>query len=234
MMFQSASSLQDGKCTALEKRNFIAYYACNCIFMGLLMLNILIAFFLFIIAYLSGSVCSAVLVSRFFDLPDPRTQGSRNPGATNVLRLSGKKYAIMVLFVDMLKGCLPVLLAKFFDVSLLTLSFTCFAAVLGHMYPIFFKFEGGKGVATTLGVIFGLHFMLGVFFVGTWLIVAYLTRYSSLASLVAVVLSPIYVVAMTHNFDAFPALFFIAVFVLYKHHENINRLIEGNENKMVL
>jgi glycerol-3-phosphate acyltransferase PlsY len=199
-----------------------------------MMLAILIPIVLFIIAYLSGSVCSAVLVCRFFDLPDPRTEGSQNPGATNVLRLAGKKYAMMVLFVDMLKGYLPLLLAQCFDVSLLTLSFTCFAAVIGHMYPVFFEFKGGKGVATTLGAMFGLHFMLGVFFLGTWMIVAYVTRYSSLASLVSVVLAPIYVVAMTHNFDAFPALFFIAVFVLYKHNENISRLIEGRENKMVL
>ncbi len=198
------------------------------------MLTILIPIFLLAVAYLSGSVCSAVFVCRFFDLPDPRTKGSRNPGATNVLRLAGKKYAMMVLFVDMLKGYLPLLLAQFFDVSLLTLSLTCFAAVLGHMFPVFFGFKGGKGVATTLGAMFGLHFMLGVFFLGTWIIVAYVTRYSSLASLASVVLAPIYVVAMTHNFDAFPALFFIAVFVLYKHNENINRLIEGRESKIVL
>lgn len=198
------------------------------------MIQIVISIFLLCFAYLLGSICSAVLVSRLFDLPDPRTEGSKNPGATNVLRLAGKKYAAMVLFVDLLKGLLPVLVAKYFDVSLLLLSWTCFAAVLGHIYPIYFHFKGGKGVATTLGVMFGLHFILGAAAIGTWLMIASFTRYSSLASIITVILAPLYVLAMTHHFEVFPALFFITLLVLYQHRENINRLIEGKENKISL
>lgn len=194
----------------------------------------LIALFVCTVAYLCGSVSSAILVCRFFDLPDPRAEGSKNPGATNVLRLAGKSYAGVVLFVDMLKGLLPVLLAKWLGVSMMTLGFTCLAAVIGHMYPLFFGFKGGKGVATAMGAMFGLHFMLGVLVLLTWIVVVNLSKFSSLASLVSMGLAPLYMVAMTRSFDPFPALFFITLLIFFKHNENILRLIDGKEDRMTL
>ncbi|MCX7115375.1 MAG: glycerol-3-phosphate 1-O-acyltransferase PlsY [Gammaproteobacteria bacterium] len=194
--------------------------------------SVFLALMVCIAAYLSGSVCSAVIVSRLFNLPDPRTTGSKNPGASNVLRLSGKKYAIMVLIGDMLKGLLPVLLAKVLGLSMLVEAMACWAAVMGHIYPVFFHFEGGKGVATAMGGLFGIHLMLGVAVLGTWLIVAKLTRYSSLASLISIGLSPFYLVAFSQGFDAFPPIFFIVLFVFYKHRENVSRLLAGEEPKL--
>lgn len=190
--------------------------------------------FVFVVGlgYLSGSVCSAVIVSRIFSLPDPRIAGSQNPGATNVLRLSGKKYAAIVLLVDMLKGLFPVLLAKALDAGPVAISFTCLAAVLGHMYPIFFGFNGGKGVATAIGALLGFHFILGVLVIATWLLVANFFRYSSLASIVSIVLAPLYSLILIGRLDIFPPLFFIALFILYKHRNNITRLIDGEEPKI--
>ncbi|KTD38935.1 transmembrane protein [Legionella nautarum] len=193
---------------------------------------VLVFIFFVVLGYLSGSVCSAVIVSRLFSLPDPRISGSQNPGATNVLRLAGKKYAAMVLIADMLKGLLPVLLAKLFDADPITISFTCLAAVLGHMYPVFFGFRGGKGVATAIGALLGLHFILGVMVIATWLLVANFTRYSSLASIISMVLAPLYALLTIGRLDIFPPLFFIALFVLYKHRNNITRLIDGDEPKI--
>ncbi|RUQ90812.1 glycerol-3-phosphate 1-O-acyltransferase [Legionella septentrionalis] len=184
------------------------------------------------IGYLLGSVCSAVIVSKIFNLPDPRIQGSQNPGATNVLRLSGKKYALMVLLADILKGLLPVLLAKLLGAGIIVESFTGLAAVLGHMYPAFFHFKGGKGVATALGVLLALNLILGVLVIATWLLVANFARYSSLASIVSIVFAPFYSLFIFGNLNAFPPLLLIALFVLYKHRNNITRLTDGTEPKI--
>ena len=192
----------------------------------------LLFIFVIVVGYLAGSVCSAVIVSRIFSLPDPRVAGSQNPGATNVLRLAGKKYAVMVLLADMLKGLLPVLFAKALGAGPIAVSLTCLAAVMGHMYPIFFGFNGGKGVATALGALLGLHFILGVLVIATWLLVANFTRYSSLASIISMVLAPLYSLFTIGRLDTFPPLFFIALFILYKHRENITRLIDGEEPKI--
>lgn len=189
---------------------------------------------LVVIGYLSGSVCSAVIISRLFSLPDPRMSGSQNPGTTNVLRLAGKKYAALVLLADMLKGLLPVLFAKLLGAGPSTIGFTCLAAVMGHMYPIFFGFKGGKGVATALGVLLGLNFLLGVSVIAVWLLVANLTRYSSLAAFVSISLSPFFAVYATGRMEIFPPIFFIALFILYKHRDNITRLIDGEEPKIKL
>ena len=127
-------------------------------------------FILFVtLGYLMGSFCSAVIVCRLFALPNPRQEGSKNPGATNVLRLAGKNYAALVMLADLLKGTIPVLIAKAFDADAVTVSFTALAAVVGHMYPIFFEFKGGKGVATAIGALLGFHFIIGVMVVATWL-----------------------------------------------------------------
>ena len=196
------------------------------------MYTTLLFIFNMVVAYLVGSVCSAVIVCRIFNLPDPRTEGSKNPGATNVMRLAGKKYALIVLVADMLKGLLPVLLAKMLGAGSGTVAFTCFAAVIGHMFPVFFDFKGGKGVATTIGALLGFHFMLGVMLIATWLLVANFTRYSSLASIIAVVLTPFYSLFALGSVDAFLPLSFIAIFVLFKHRNNITRLLDGNEPKL--
>lgn len=181
------------------------------------------------IGYLVGSICSAVIVSRLFGLPDPRAEGSQNPGATNVLRLAGKKYAAIVLIADMLKGLLPALFAQFIGADSITVGFTCFAAVFGHMYPIFFGFKGGKGVATAIGALFGLHFMLGMAVMITWIIVLQLFRYSSLASIVSMFLAPVYSLVIFRTSDIFIPLMLISVFILYKHRQNITRLVDHTE-----
>ncbi|KTD46381.1 glycerol-3-phosphate 1-O-acyltransferase PlsY [Legionella quateirensis] len=188
--------------------------------------------FLVILAYLMGSFCSAIIVCRVFGLPDPREEGSKNPGATNVLRIAGKKYAALVMVGDVLKGTIPVLIAKVLGATPAIIAFTALAAVIGHMFPVFFKFKGGKGVATAIGALLGFHFIIGVMVAATWLLVANFSRYSSLASIVAISLSPFYSLLIVGRLDIFPPLFFIALLVLYKHKNNINRLIDGVEPKI--
>ncbi|STX28010.1 transmembrane protein [Legionella beliardensis] len=193
----------------------------------------LVFFILFtVFGYVCGSFCSAIIVSRLFSLPDPRTEGSLNPGATNVLRLAGKKYAAMVLIGDMLKGFIPVVLARSLGMGPVITSFTCFAAVLGHMYPMFFKFKGGKGVATALGGLLGLSFLTGVATIIIWLIIANFTGYASLASIISLLLAPLYAILGFGSLDVFLPLFFVALLILYKHRNNINRLIDGEEPKL--
>lgn len=196
------------------------------------MLSILLFILVVVIGYLCGSVCSAIIVSKIFSLPDPSTEGSKNPGATNVLRLAGKKYAAIVLIADMLKGLLPVLLAKLLGAGPATLGFTCLAAVVGHMYPVFFDFKGGKGVATALGALLGLQFIMGVVVIATWILVAKFTRFSSLASLVSLTLAPLMAVASVGHPDTFPPILLMTVLIIYKHRDNIARLIDGTEPKI--
>jgi len=198
------------------------------------MLQTTLAMFYVIIGYLLGSVCSAVIVCRLFSLPDPRTEGSKNPGATNVLRIAGKKYAAIVLVADMLKGFLPVLLAKLLGADSTTLGYVCLAAVLGHIYPVFFNFKGGKGVATALGALLGFHLLLGSAAIGTWLVVALISRYSSLASVISLVLAPFYSLYFSQNVRVFAPLAIIMMFVIYKHHNNLTRLVDGTEPKIKL
>ena len=198
------------------------------------MYSTLLFIFLIILAYLIGSLCSAVIVSNIFKLPDPRIHGSNNPGATNVLRLAGKKYAAIVLIADMLKGLIPVLIGHAFNASAETLGYTCFAAVFGHMYPLFFKFKGGKGVATALGAFLGFHLMMGAFLIATWILVANISKYSSLASLIVILFAPFYSLFFVGNSSALLPLLLIAIFVLYKHRNNISRLVDGEEPKINL
>ncbi|KTD05871.1 transmembrane protein [Legionella gratiana] len=190
--------------------------------------------FLVVLGYLMGSICSAVIVCKACSLPDPRTEGSKNPGTTNVLRLAGKQYAALVMAADLLKGTIPVVIAKILGADPVTVSFTALAAVLGHMYPIFFQFKGGKGVATAIGALLGLHFLVGIFVVATWLLVAKLSRYSSLASITSIGLAPLYSLLLIQHLDVFLPIFAIALLILYKHKDNINRLIDGKESKIKL
>ncbi|MCC5791624.1 MAG: glycerol-3-phosphate 1-O-acyltransferase PlsY [Legionellaceae bacterium] len=185
-----------------------------------------------IAAYGIGSISSAIIMARLFDLPDPRLEGSKNPGATNMLRLAGKKYAAVVMAVDLLKGFLPLIIAKLLAVNTLTLGYVALAAVLGHMFPLFFSLRGGKGVATAIGAALGLQFILGFMVAATWLIVARLSHYSSLASMIAMMLMPLYAVYTTGHITLVTPLFFITLLILYKHRENINRLIDGEESKI--
>jgi len=193
-----------------------------------------LAIVLVVISYLMGSICSAIIVCSIFNLPDPREEGSKNPGATNVLRLAGKQYAALVLLVDILKGTLPVLIAKLLGASPAVVSLTVLVAVLGHMYPVFFNFKGGKGVATAIGALLGFHFIIGVMVIATWLLVVNFSRYSSLASIIAITLSPLYALLVTQNIIIFPPLCFMAILILFKHKHNITRLIDGNEPKIFI
>lgn len=186
------------------------------------------------LAYLMGSVCSAIIVSKLFSLPDPREEGSQNPGATNVLRLAGKQYAAIVIIADMLKGTIPVVIGHMFNASEVTLGFTALAAVIGHIYPVFFGFKGGKGVATALGAFLGLNFLFGVSVAALWLLVAYFGGFSSLASIVALSAAPILGIVLVGNVDVFPPLFILTLLILYKHQNNISRLINKTEPKIKL
>lgn len=184
------------------------------------------------LSYLAGSVCSAVIVSNLCKLPDPRAEGSKNPGATNILRLSGKKYAIIVLLVDMLKGFIPVVLAKMFYFTDFGISMVCLAAVLGHLYPYFFDFKGGKGVATALGAFLGVNFTLGLVAIVLWIVIAAISRYSSLASIVTLLAAPLISLKFHPSFWSFTPLLAMSFFVVYRHKENFERLQKGTESKI--
>lgn len=192
-------------------------------------------------AYLVGSLAFAVIVSRVMGLSDPRTFGSKNPGATNVLRSGSKPAAIITLLLDAMKGLVPVLLVRHFgrDWGLGdgTVALVGLAAFLGHLYPVFFRFQGGKGVATFIGVVFGIDWLLGLATAATWLIIAFFFRYSSLASLVAAVFAPVYYLMLggVAWYAARPialALAVMAALLAWRHRENIKRLVEGKESRL--
>ncbi len=184
-----------------------------------------------IIAYLFGSVCSAIIICKIMRLPDPRSTGSHNPGTTNVLRIGGKLPAGLTLLFDVLKGLLPVLIAKYIGVLHQALAWVALAAVLGHLLPVFFKFKGGKGVATMLGVLLGLSWQLALMVIGTWLIVAAIFRFSSLAAIVATLLTPAYAFWFADKSFVIP-LTLLAVIIVLRHYENIKRLLAGTEGRI--
>jgi len=192
-------------------------------------------------AYLVGSLSFAVIVSRLMGLHDPRTYGSKNPGATNVLRSGSKAAAGITLLLDGAKGWLPVVLVQWFGkpygLEEGTMAMVGLAAFLGHLFPVFFRFEGGKGVATALGVLFGMHWVLGLAVAATWLIIAWFFRYSSLASLVAAVFAPVYYifgdgVAWYTDKSILLAVAVMALLLLWRHAANINRLVKGTESRL--
>ena len=183
-------------------------------------------------AYLLGSVPFAVLSSRLFGLADPRTYGSGNPGATNVLRSGNKKAALLTLVGDALKGWLAVFLAQRFGLPEGVVALVALAVFLGHLFPVFLKFKGGKGVATAAGVLLALDPWLGLLTLATWLLVAYVSRYSSLAAIVAAVLAPLYA-ATLHGADAlFGVVVLIALGLIAKHWVNLQRLMAGQEGRI--
>lgn len=192
-------------------------------------------------AYLLGSLSFAVIVSRLMGLSDPRSYGSKNPGATNVLRSGSKVAALITLLLDALKGWLPVALVVWygerFGLQEGTVALVGLAAFLGHLYPVFFRFQGGKGVATALGVLFGVDWLLGLAAALTWLIIAFFFRYSSLASLVAAVFAPVYYLfgnglAWYADKRIALALGAMALLLFWRHRENIGRLAQGKESRL--
>jgi glycerol-3-phosphate acyltransferase PlsY len=189
------------------------------------------------LAYLLGSLSSAVIVSKLSGLPDPREQGSKNPGATNVLRLGGKKAAVITLAGDALKGWIPVFLARHLDVqpdilAAVGLAAVGLAAFLGHLYPIFFGFKGGKGVATALGVLSGFSGWVGLAVLATWILTAFVTRISSLSALVAAGLAPGYVWWLMHSPVLTGAALAMALLLISRHRGNIERLLKGEEGRI--
>ena len=187
-------------------------------------------------AYLIGSISFAVVTSWVFGLSDPRTYGSKNPGATNVLRSGNKKAAIATLIGDAAKGWLAVFLAdRFgadFGVGTAGVALVAFAVFVGHLWPVFFRFVGGKGVATILGVLIGLNIWLGVATLATWLILAYATRYSSLAALVSAIFAPFYY-ALLFGFDEkLLAVVAMSAVLISRHRDNFANLIAGKESKI--
>lgn len=190
-----------------------------------------ITLFAIFIAYLFGSISSAVVVCKIMRLPDPRTQGSQNPGATNVLRIGGKKAAIITLLGDVLKGVIPVLIAKWLGFDQISLSCITFAAFLGHLYPIFFGFHGGKGVATAFGCIVALVWPAGTLLALTWLAIAIIFGYSSLAALVAALLAP-FLVGYFSNLVFGLTIGLMSLLLIYRHRKNIYNLFSGKESKI--
>jgi glycerol-3-phosphate acyltransferase PlsY len=184
-----------------------------------------------LLAYLIGSISSAILTCKIMGLPDPRTQGSENPGATNVLRFGGKKAAIITLIGDILKGVIPVLAAKLYGFDALSLSCITFAAFLGHLYPVFFRFQGGKGVATAAGCLMALAWPVGLALIATWLFIAVIFRYSSLSALIAAIAAPFYAWYFT-NWDYTYMAVAMSVLLIYRHHKNIRNLLSGKEDKI--
>ena len=174
------------------------------------------------------------MVSRLWGLPDPRKVGSGNPGATNVLRVGGKKAAIITLMGDILKGSLPVMVAESLSVPALVVALVAFAALLGHVYPVFFRFRGGKGVATAFGVLTAISPLAGAGLLGIWLLVALLFRYSSLAALTAVVAAPFLLVVTVsgHRLLFFVMTLAMSLLLLWRHRSNIQNLLAGKETKI--
>jgi len=187
---------------------------------------------LILLAYLFGSLSSAIITCKLLRLPDPRTQGSGNPGATNVLRFGGKKVAIAVLIGDILKGVIPVLIAVALGVDEKILAAVAFAAFIGHLYPVFFGFKGGKGVATAFGVLLGLNWLLALSTLGTWLLVAFISRLSSLSAIVAAVLTPAYCWWYTQSQTMTAMTIILSTLLLWRHRSNIRNLLAGTESRI--
>ena len=182
--------------------------------------------------YLLGSIATAVLVSRAFGVADPRAGGSGNPGATNVLRLAGRGAAACTLAGDVLKGAVPVLAARVADLPPGWVAAVGLAAFLGHLYPIFFGFKGGKGVATAAGALLVLDPLLGAAVLGTWLLVAGVSRYSSMAALAAAVLAPAFAFALSAEPGEVGAIAVMSVLLVWRHRGNIRRLVAGEEGRI--
>ncbi len=191
--------------------------------------------FFVILFYLLGSIPFALLIPKLFGHGDIRNIGSGNIGATNVLRTGNKYLAFFVLCLDILKGFLPFIILSFFfnDIETLKIIFLCHFSILGHIFPIWLKFKGGKGVATYIGFLFGINPMLGLFFIVFWLAIALISKYSSLSSIAACLIPPIYFFINSSHYLGI-LLFYLLLIIMIKHQENIKRLLNRTENKIKL
>lgn len=192
----------------------------------------ILPYLILIAAYLLGSISTAILVCKIMGLADPRTVGSKNPGATNVLRHGGKKAAFFTLLGDFLKGLIPVLIAKLLGLNNSWIILVGIAAFLGHLYPIYFHFRGGKGVATAIGVYLGVNLIAGALVAITWLFVAKVLKISSLSALIATLLAPIYFYVVTRDLPITLGMIFITVLIYWRHRSNIQNLLSGEEHKI--
>ena len=183
-------------------------------------------------AYLVGSVSSGIIVSQIFNLPDPRTIGSKNPGATNVMRSGNKKAAIFTLLGDLFKAIFVLAIAEYLGFNDLIIVCVALAVLIGHIYPIFYKFQGGKGVATAIGILIALNFKLALIVASIWLLVFGIWRYSSLAAIVAAISAPIIAIFILRDQSLYCIAFsFITIIILFKHQANIRKLLSGTELK---
>ena len=191
---------------------------------------------LIILFYLIGSLPFALILTKLSGFGDIRNFGSGNVGATNVLRTGNKLLAIIVLSLDILKGLIPYLIIHIYfnELSLLNKIFLCHFAVIGHIYPIWLKFKGGKGVATYIGFLFGLNPYIAISFLLIWLVVAYMSKYSSLGSLVGIFVAPAYFIFINFNFNISIFFIYLSFVIIIKHKENIKRLINKTESKIKL
>lgn len=185
-----------------------------------------------VLAYLLGSISSAVVIARVMGLPDPREIGSKNPGATNILRYGGKTAAVLTLAGDILKGVIPVLAARALTADAVIITLCGFAAFLGHLFPVFFGFRGGKGVATALGVWLALNPWVGLALLVTWVLMALLFRYSSLAALTASAAAPLYVAWLSPGTPTLATMIVMSAILIFRHRANIRNLIAGTETKI--
>jgi len=184
-------------------------------------------------AYFIGSISSAIITCKLMSLPDPRSGGSKNPGATNVLRIGGKKAAAITLIGDMVKGYLPVQIAMLFSLDTSSIALIGVAAFMGHLFPVFFDFKGGKGVATMLGICFGFSPWVGLATAATWLFIAKVIRISSLSALISMLLAPVYVWFLIENNNAIIIACSVMTLILFwRHRSNIINLITGKETRM--
>jgi len=184
------------------------------------------------LAYLIGSVSTAIITCKIMGLEDPRKVGSNNPGATNVLRHGGKKAAFITLLGDMLKGLVPVLLVLQFQNDDLTIALVGMLALLGHIFPIYYGFKGGKGVATFYGVILGTNWLVGVIAITIWLSVAYLFKISSLSAMVSIFFTPFILWHFSHSTELTVTVVLMSMLILWRHRSNIKSLMHGAEEKI--
>ena len=185
-------------------------------------------------SYVFGSISSAIIVCKLAGLEDPRVTGSKNPGVTNVLRIGGKKLALITLLGDTLKGFIPTFIAVVFGFSDSVIALVALMAFIGHLFPVFFRFQGGKGIATAFGVVFGLNWYLGFFVALVWIIIATLFKYSSLAGLLSFLSAPFWAkYYFNSSWEIFFALLTISILTTMRHKTNILRLLSGDESKIV-
>ena len=192
----------------------------------------ILSIILIVISYIFGSINSSIIFSKICKVQDPRSYGSNNPGATNILRSGNKILAFTILIIDILKGFLPVFIAYYFFENKIIIQIIGVIAVIGHIFPIFYSFKGGKGVATALGAVLGFDLVLGVICLLTWLITAFLFRYSALSAIVTLTFLPIYTWLSYENLVLTCIYLILSIVVIYKHKTNIKNLINNEETKI--